>query len=136
MDTHYTISQLARAAGVPVSTLRYYERTGLVRPTMRADNNYRVYSTASLQSIRFIRAAQAAGFTLDDIQTLLALQCGDPAICTDVQPLIEKRLDEVSQRIKEMRHIQRMLKSFLAMCHVQDQDAPCTVVDTLSPHAL
>lgn len=128
----YTISQLAHAAGVPISTLRYYERVGLVCPTQRAENNYRVYSAPALQTIRFIRAAQAAGFTLDDVRALLGLQTGDTALCKDVQPLIEKRLQDVSQRIKEMRDIQRMLKSFLEICHTQAEDAACPVVDTLS----
>ena len=130
MDRHqYTISQLARAAGVPTSTIRYYERVELVQPAKRANNNYRVYADDTLQSIRFIRAAQSAGFTLDDIRTLLTLHTGDAAVCKDVQPLIEKRLDDVSQRIQEMRHVQRLLQSFLVRCHEQDQDALCHVVD-------
>ena len=132
MDIHYTISQLAHAAGVPISTLRYYERVELVCPTGRADNNYRVYTRETLQRIHFIRAAQATGLTLDDVRTLLALNDGEMALCQDVQPLITKRLGEVSQRIKEMRHIQRILKSMLAQCHEQDQDALCHVVDTFS----
>jgi hypothetical protein len=60
------------------------------------------------------------------------LQAGDLALCKEVQPLIAKRLAEVSQRLKEMRHIQRLLQSFLATCHTQDQEALCHVVDTLS----
>lgn len=128
----YTISQLAEAADVPTSTLRYYERVGLVCPTERAENNYRVYSEEALQTLQFIRTAQSAGFTLDDVRALLGLHQGDEARCKDVQPLIEKRLQDVSQRIKEMRHIQRMLKSFLAICHTQDDDAPCPVIGTLA----
>ena len=135
MTQQYTIGQLARAAGVPTTTLRYYERTGLVRPTTRAENQYRLYTEQTLQVIRFIRAAQAAGFTLDDVRTLLALHSGDLALCKDVQPLIAKRLAEVSQRLKEMRRIQRLLQSFLATCHAQDQDALCHVVDSLSSSA-
>jgi DNA-binding transcriptional MerR regulator len=105
---------------------------GLVQPTKRADNNYRVYNEDTLQIIGFIRAAQTAGFTLDDIRTLLSPHNGDAPACKDVQPLIEKRLDDVSQRIKEMRQVQRLLKSFLDLCHEQDQDALCHVVDTFS----
>ena len=129
---HYTISQLARAASVPTSTLRYYERVGLVCPTGRADNNYRVYTRETLQRIHFIRAAQATGLTLDDVRTLLALNDGEMALCQDVQPLIAKRLGEVSQRIKEMRQIQHLLKSMLTQCHEQESDAPCHIVDQFS----
>jgi MerR family mercuric resistance operon transcriptional regulator len=129
---HYTISQLARAAGEPTSTVRYYERVGLVCPTGRADNNYRVYTRDTLQRIHFIRAAQATGFILDDVRTLLALNDGEMALCQEVQPLITKRLDELSQRIKEMRHILRILKSMLAQCHEQEPDALCHVVNQFS----
>src|SRR5499426_4690638 len=98
MDGHYTISQLARAAGVPVSTLRYYERVGLLAPTGRARNNYRFYTQDALQIVRFIRAAQATGFTLDDVRALLTLWHGHTALCQEVEPLIAKRLEEVTQR--------------------------------------
>ena len=132
MNQQYTIGQLARAAGVPTTTLRYYERAGLVRPTTRAENQYRLYAGQTLQIIRFIRAAQAAGFTLDDVRTLLALHSGDMALCKEVQPLIAKRLSEVSQRLQEMRRIQRLLQAFLDTCHTQNQDAQCPVVETLA----
>ena len=54
MTQQYTIGQLARAAGVPITTLRYYERAGLVRPTTRADNQYRLYAEQTIQVIHFI----------------------------------------------------------------------------------
>src|SRR5713101_6862644 len=92
MDGHYNIGQLARAAGVPLSTLRYYERAGLLSPTGRARNNYRFYTQDALQIVRFIRAAQATGFTLDDVGTLLTLWNGHTALCQDVQPLVARRI--------------------------------------------
>ena len=135
MEKPYTISQLAHAAGVPISTVRYYERVQLLCPTGRADNNYRLYSRDTLQRLHFIRAAQATGFTLHDVRTFLALNDGDMALCQDVQPLIARRLDDVSRRLKEMRHIQRILKSMLARCHEQEQDARCHVVVALAAEA-
>ena len=132
MDEHYNIGQLARAAGVPLSTLRYYERAGLLYPTGRARNNYRVYTHDALQIVRFIRAAQATGFTLDDVRAFLPLWHGHTALCQDVQPLIAKRLAEVSQRLKEMQHLHHILTSMLALCHAQAQDASCPVIDKLT----
>ena len=70
MGTFYTIGQLAKEANVPTSTVRYYERVGHLQPDGRSSGNYRVYSPAALKRLRFIRAAQATGFTLDDITTL------------------------------------------------------------------
>lgn len=128
----YTISQLARAAGIPTSTLRYYERVELVQPVGRAGNNYRVYGEDTLRRLRFIRAAQATGFTLDDVRLLLALRDGDMAVCKDVQPLIASRLEDVSQRLAAMQHLQQILQSMLATCQTQDQEAMCHLIDTLT----
>ncbi len=87
MATNLTIGELAEAAGVPTSTVRYYERTGILKPGGRSPGNYRVYSESELERLRFIRAAQATGFTLGDIKALLR-----PAGCTKVQGVIQERL--------------------------------------------
>ena len=71
MGDSLTIGQIAKAAGVPTSTVRYYERAGLLRPTSRTAANYRVYSAGDLERLRFIRAAQATGFQLEDVKKQL-----------------------------------------------------------------
>ena len=69
----WSIGQLARAAEVAVSTVRFYERRGLVRPDARTRSNYRSYTPQSLERLRFIRAAQATGFSLKDVREMLGL---------------------------------------------------------------
>lgn len=64
MGKRLTISELAKAAGIPTTTLRYYERIRLVEPEDRSCGNYRLYGDQSLKKLKFIRAAQAIGFTL------------------------------------------------------------------------
>jgi len=73
MEQAHRIGDVARAAGVNVETLRYYERRGLLRPT-RALNGYRSYDAAAARRVRFIRRAQALGFSLNEIDELLALR--------------------------------------------------------------
>jgi len=136
MGSKYTIGQLAKAAGIPTSTVRYYERAGLLQPLKRAENNYRTYTSDALHTIRFIRTAQAAGFTLADVRTFLALRAGDMALCKDVQPLIAKRVQDVSARIQEMQQVLTVLQAFLAQCHAQAQDDTCHVLAALAPSAL
>ena len=68
-----TIGELAAEAGVPASTVRYYERAGLLRPSSRSPSNCRLYSEQELERPRFIRAAQATGFTLENVKSLLRL---------------------------------------------------------------
>ena len=69
----FTIGQLARAATVPTSTVRFYERRGLLKPDARTSSNYRMYSARAAERLKFIRAAQATGFSLKDVREMLAL---------------------------------------------------------------
>ena len=120
MAATLTIGGLARAADVPVSTVRYYERAGILRPTGRSPGNYRLYSDQELERLRFIRAAQATGFTLEDIRALLR-----PAACARVQGLIEERLSEVAERMKELRHVERVLRASLKQCRAHEVTGRC-----------
>lgn len=102
----YKIGELAKLAEVATSTLRYYERAGLLKPSDRTDGNYRFYDNKALERLRFIRAAKSAGFTLEDIISLIHFRDGNTAPCKEVQQLIEHRLDELSQRLRELQHVE------------------------------
>jgi MerR family mercuric resistance operon transcriptional regulator len=131
MKGRYTISQLAKAAGVPTTTMRYYERIGLVEPEDRSHGNYRLYSDMSLQKVNFIRAAQATGFTLDDVKALLSDDAGGTPKCGNVQGLIEDRLVDIEERLKDLRHVRQVLKSALEKCQKQKKTDCCRVVEGL-----
>ncbi len=88
MPETYTIGQLSKLADVPASTLRYYEQEELLVPEARTESNYRLYGVQSLEQLRFIKAAQASGFTLEDISTLLSIQRGRMEPCGEVETLI------------------------------------------------
>ena len=128
MTDEYTISQLAKAADIPTTTVRYYERIGLVEPENRSQGNYRLYSRESLDKLKFIRAAQAIGFTLDDVKALLSDDKGGIPRCGDVQSLIEERLTDVEQRLKDLRHVRKVLKNALEQCQTQKTTDCCQVV--------
>lgn len=112
----YTIGQLAKAVGVPTSTLRYYERSGLLRPDFRTDGNYRAYSQESLERLRFIRAAQATGFSLHDVQEMLELTYSTEPPCKEVVTLMKNRLEEIRGRMKELRRVESALDKALKTC--------------------
>ena len=133
MEYAKTIGQLASHLGLPVSTLRYYERAGLVKPAGRSLGNYRIYDHESGDRIRFIRMAQATGFTLADIRSLLELRDGNTAPCREVRTLIEKRLDDTTARIEEFKHVQGILRVFLRQCKTAEEDADCHVMGRLEP---
>ena len=112
----YTIGQLARLAGVPTSTVRFYERRQLLRPDFRTGANYRNYSPAALERLRFIRAAQASGFSLKDIHEMLALTHSDDPPCAEVASLIEHRLHDVREKLRELKRVEKALDAALKSC--------------------
>jgi len=127
MGTLRTIGELAESAGVPSSTVRYYERAKLLGASRRSRSNYRLYDDTALERLRFIRAAQAIGLTLRDVSRLLR-----PAPCEKVQALIEARLEEVRRRMRELRHVQKVLKASLKLCREHEESGRCAVVEELS----
>ena len=88
-----------------------------------------LYSERSVHRLRFIRAAQAIGFALDDIRALLG-ERDRPLSCREVQALIDARLADVEKRLKDLRHVQRALKFTLAKCQNSEGQA-CYVMDSL-----
>jgi DNA-binding transcriptional MerR regulator len=132
MDGH-TIGQLARAASVPSSTIRYYERRGLLQAPARTGGNYRLYTAGSLERLRFIRSAQATGFSLSDVAELLSLAYSDEPPCKEVVSLAEARLADVRKRLKELRHVEKTLTRALQGCCTGDGMDLCQEVTRLSP---
>ncbi len=131
MDDSRTIGRLARAAAVPVSTVRYYERRGLLRPDRRSEGNYRLYGKEALDRLRFVRAAQAAGFTLSDISALLEFCGGDPAPCRDVQALIVSRLESVGAQLEKLLEVRKVLRRWLRICRKAERSGRCGVLEGL-----
>ena len=111
-----TIGQLARAAGVNVETIRYYEREGLMERPPRTAAVPRRYSAAALRRLRFIRHAKELGFTLDDIRALLAISASRKS-CDDVHRLAESRLTALRDRLRELERARDALASALRACH-------------------
>ncbi len=127
-----TIGHAAEAAGVAATTLRYYEREGLLRPSSRSHTRYRLYDAEAVERLRFIRAAQAVGFTLDDIRLLLDLNADDPKVCrSEVQRLLERRLADVKQKMKDLKRVQAVLGRSLDRCRASQ--GACPVLKDLSP---
>lgn len=131
MDEGFTIGELAKEVGIPTSTIRYYERFGLLSPDGRTASNYRIYGELALDRVRFIRAAQSTGFSLTDVVELLALRDGTNAPCKSVQSLIENRLTDITKRMEDLIRTEAVLKSCLKICRKSQRKSACKVLDGL-----
>ena len=135
MVAPYTIGQLAQATEVPTSTVRYYERIGLLQPEGRSSGNYRMYSAAALKRLRFIRLAHATGFTLEDVTMLLNLRDGSTVPCLKVQALLKERLADTERRLTALHQVQHVLKSSLKLCRRSERSGRCQVIDDIAAAA-
>ena len=126
-----TIAKLARAGGVGVETVRYYQRRGLMPvPRATGDSAYRHYGPDHLQRLRFIRRAQAAGFTLEEIGELLALDRASDR--PRVRELAGKRLAALDAQLKDIEAARGALKRLLGACRGSDQ-GPCPIIEAFDP---
>jgi MerR family mercuric resistance operon transcriptional regulator len=126
----YTIARLAAAAGVHVETIRYYQRLGLVPEPPRPLGGIRRYTEADADRLRFIKRAQAMGFTLAEIVSLLNLQ--KRRSCHATRELAATRLRLVDARIRELRDLRKELAGLIAGCDANTQDASCPVIQRLA----
>ena len=132
MKARRTIGRLAQESRVPISTLRYYERRGLLPLPGRTEGNYRTYDEHAVARVRFIRAAQDAGFTLEDIHTLLEVRSGDRVACGRIRPIVLARLADVDRRLRELRGVQETLSDLASACVETRDDDPCPSIDRIA----
>jgi MerR family copper efflux transcriptional regulator len=99
------IGELAGRAGTRPRTIRFYERIGVLPLPRRADNGYRDYDDTILERLAFIHAAQASGFTLAEIRSIIAVRDNGEAPCAHVQALIERHVEDVDRRLDELRRL-------------------------------
>lgn len=110
------IGQLAQIAGVSVDTVRFYERRGVLPRPERLSSGYRVYSTATLERLRFVKSLQALGFTLDEAADgLRALDRGG-ATCASERWRGEKVVQRIDRQLDDLRRVRERVVRALSDC--------------------
>ena len=113
-----SIGRVASLAGVPLTTVRFYERANIVRPAGRSGANYRLYSPEAIARIRFTRRAQEPGFTLREVKELLALRSDGKSSCKKVRASASDRIDDINARIRSLKRIGRALARLAHECEM------------------
>ncbi|MEO7748386.1 MAG: MerR family transcriptional regulator [Sphingomicrobium sp.] len=120
-----TIGALAKAAGVGVETVRYYQRRGLLTEPPRPPGEIRRYGDHDLKRLKFIRSAQAAGFTLNEIAELLELDASDDR--ARARELAQARVAAIDAKIAELRDAREALADLAADC-AKKRAGPCPIL--------
>ena len=119
------IGSVAKAAGVSVDTVRFYERRGVLPAPERRASGYRQYSAATIERIRFAKSLQALGFTLDEVAAVLVAVDAGVASCERERPRFETVLARIDQRLEELGAVRRDLLTTLKRCRA----GRCTLVE-------
>jgi Hg(II)-responsive transcriptional regulator len=126
-----TTGELAREGQVHLETIRYYEREGLMLPPHRKKSGHRAYAPSDVRRLRFIKRAQALGFTLREVRELLAIRVDPHQPCTDVVRQIEAKAHEVKAKITHLKAIERTLAQMKASCEGRCTVSECPILESL-----
>jgi MerR family mercuric resistance operon transcriptional regulator len=129
MNTSLTIGGLAQAVAVNTETVRYYQKRGLLPVPDRVLGGIRRYSAADVEQLRFIKRAQAVGFSLAEILTLLELRA--TVCCSATRELALAKVQMIDQRCEELQQMRAELARWIADCDTNDADLTCPVIEHL-----
>ena len=124
-----TIGALAKACGVGVETVRYYQRRGLLAEPQRPLGGVRRYGGDAVARLGFIRRAQDVGFTLDDVKTLLKL--GETPNCHGARALAARKLEVVQARLRDLQRVRHALTELIERCDAGRQ-RHCPIIESLA----
>ena len=122
------IGELSRLASIPVGTIRYYERLGLLDPPERTHSQYRLYSQEAIERLRFIQKAKHFGLTLDEIKKLIDISTKGFSPCASLKIMVKQHLNDLDYRIQEMVAFRQELANRYSQI-----DALLPVSSTISP---
>lgn len=131
MTPGLTIGRVATSVGVNIQTVRYYERMNLLNPTGRRPSGYRLYGDEEIRRLRFIKNAQALGFTLREITDLLNLRVRSSAQCGAVQRKAHEKLVQVERKVRDLQALARSLRGLIRACENGQATDACPIVESL-----
>lgn len=126
-----TAGKLAKAADVNVETLRYYEKRGLLPDPPRKESGYRIYPESTVDRLKFIKGAQALGFTLEEIHELLDMRIDTQANRADVRQRATQKVSTIQGKIDALEQMKQALEHLVHQCHGDGSTAECPILEAI-----
>jgi MerR family mercuric resistance operon transcriptional regulator len=130
MAADLTIGKLAVAAGVNIETIRYYQRRGLLEEPAKPFGGHRRYSAEVVKRVRFIKRAQALGFTLTEIAGLLRLE--EARACAKTRDLASRKLTLIEDKMAGLAAMRQALADLVRQCDSGTEGRPCPIIQVLA----
>ena len=124
-----TIGTLADEAGVNAETIRYYQRRGLMPEPDKPAQGYRRYDATTVKRVRFIKRAQALGFTLEEIGGLLKLD--EAHACAETRELASHKLQTIETKLADLVAMRKALTALLCQCDAGAMKGNCPIIHAL-----
>lgn len=125
------IGSVARQAGVPAKTIRYYESVGLIQPAERSAAGYRVYDRQDVETLRFVQRARSLGFSVEEVGNLLALWRDRGRSSGEVKALAAHRVADIDRKIAELTEMRETLVHLMERCR-GDERPECPILQGLA----
>ena len=132
MSKTYQIGELARAAAVPVETIRYYESLRLLPKPERAANNYRRYAQEHLDRLSFIRHCRALDMSIEEIKQLLRVRDRPDADCREANVVLDEHIEHVGRKLEDLKRLKRQLIALRRKCRTASRGADCGILAGLA----
>ena len=133
MTLKLTIGKVAAAAAVNVETIRFYQRRGLLTEPPKSPGGFRYYGDATIARVRFVKRAQALGFSLEEVLGLLALE--ESNACGPTHDAAVRKLQLVEERINDLKRIRSTLKNLVQQCEAGPGAVCCPIIESLAERA-
>ena len=124
-----TIGSFAKAAGVNIETIRFYQRKGLLPEPDKPYGSIRRYGAADVLRVRFVKSAQRLGFSLTEIGDLLRLE--DGAHCEESRHLAEYKLTDIRQKLADLTRMEATLAALVDACQTRNSKVSCPLIASL-----
>lgn len=125
------IGELARATGTQVETIRFYEREGLLPEPSRTEGNYRIYEDDHAERLSLIRQCRSLDMTLDEVRVLLRFKDAPAENCGEVNMLLDEHIGHVVARIRELKVLEKELRTLREQCVSNQVAAACGILSGL-----
>lgn len=130
MDSTLTIGKLAEASGVNIETIRYYQRRSLLEEPDKPLGGHRRYAPEQVKSVRFIKRAQALGFTLEEVGALLTLNT--VGACTKTRMMATHKLTLIERKMADLEAMRQALDGLVQQCNTGSNSTTCPIIDVLA----
>jgi len=115
-NNQWTIGRVARQARCNIETIRFYEKESLLPAPARTEGGHRLYTPQMVERLTFIRRCRELGFTMNEIRELLSLVDGDQATCAPVKAIVDAHLQEIRNKIADLRRMESTLQRLSDEC--------------------